>query len=157
MSNGKTTRQAKLVTDQNLATKLPQLMPNASILVGKTKMTVGQIAPILLAHAAAIAATDSARQQAKSASLSERQLYVQVKAIIAAVQIAAAALFGDTSDEYAALGFTPRKPSKTTVATRYVATEKSKATREARGTKGKNQKKTIHGTVPAAEAPAARK
>jgi hypothetical protein len=154
MSGTRTTRQSQLVTDQTLATQLPALMGTATVLVGKTRMTIGQIAPILLAHATAITATNNARQAAKSARAAERELYVQVKAIIAAVQIAAAALFGETSNEYAALGFAPRKTTKTTAATRYVATEKSKATRQARGTKGKNQKKTIHGTVPAADAPA---
>jgi hypothetical protein len=157
MSNRNTTRQSQLVIDQTLATQLPLLMATATVLVNKTRMTIGQIAPILLAHATAIGATNKARQTAKTAKAAETALYAQVKVIIAAVQIAAAALFGADSDEYAALGFSPRKAAKTSVATRYVATEKNKATRQARGTKGKNQKKTIHGTVPAAEAPAARK
>ena len=40
-----------------------------------------------------------------------------------------------------------------TPAVKAEAAVKGKATRVARGTKGKNQKKTIHGIVPAADAP----
>jgi hypothetical protein len=60
--------------------------------------------------------------------------------------------FGDTQDAVAVLadfGLTPRKSRKATSKVKAGAADKSKATREARGTMSKKAKAKIKGTVPA--------
>ncbi len=61
------------------------------------------------------------------------------------------ATLGDTQASVAALqdfGFTPRKTTKSTSATKAQAQEKGKATRKARGTQSKKAKAKIKGTLP---------
>jgi hypothetical protein len=59
--------------------------------------------------------------------------------------------FGPTSQQAKDLGYKPRSPTPPTAATVAGAVQKAKATRAARGTKGKVQKKDIHGAAPPAE------
>jgi hypothetical protein len=60
-----------------------------------------------------------------------------------------AAAFGENSQQYASLGFAPRKPAQQTVESKAQAHLKMLATRKARQTLGKVQKAKIHGVVPA--------
>jgi hypothetical protein len=63
--------------------------------------------------------------------------------------------FGARSTQAQEFGFHPHKVTVTSAATKALAAEKSKATREARGTKGKRQKAHIKGTVVVPTEPAA--
>jgi hypothetical protein len=62
--------------------------------------------------------------------------------------------FGENSQEAEEFGFLPPKVGEKTVATKAIAVEKTLATRKARGTMGKQQKKEIKGTIVAPAAPA---
>ena len=64
-------------------------------------------------------------------------------------------MFGETSPKLADFGFTPSSRATQTAEEKAQAAAKRKATRAARGTKGKKQKADIHGTVTPAQPPAA--
>jgi len=74
------------------------------------------------------------------------------KAVDASVLAWAVETFGPTSPQAQAFGYVEPNPAKPTAETRAKAVVKAKATRAARGTKGKKQKAQITGS---AEAPAA--
>jgi hypothetical protein len=62
--------------------------------------------------------------------------------------------FGANSQEAQEFGFLPTKVTEKSADTKATAVEKALATRKARGTMGKNQKKHIKGTIVAPAAPA---
>jgi hypothetical protein len=70
--------------------------------------------------------------------------------MIEAVHHTAAAEFGLTSDEYREFGFQPPRPPQRTPESKVIAADKLRATRKARGTKGKRQRKALKGSVPEA-------
>ena len=78
------------------------------------------------------------------------QAWPVAKALIAYLH----ALYGADAEALADFGLTPRKTSKPSVATKAQAQAKAKATREARHTAGKKQKKAIKGQAPEASASA---
>jgi hypothetical protein len=59
--------------------------------------------------------------------------------------------FGPQSQQAKDLGYRPRNPTPPSADTVAKAVSKAKATRTARGTRGKVQKKEIHGATPATE------
>jgi hypothetical protein len=59
--------------------------------------------------------------------------------------------YGPQSQQAKDLGYKPRNPTPPTAATVAGAVQKAKATRTARGTRGKQQRKGIHGAAPATE------
>jgi hypothetical protein len=65
-----------------------------------------------------------------------------------------ASQFGPSSLEAQEFGFVPRRVTAPSVETKALAAKKGKATRNARGTKGKRQKALIKGTVVAPAVPA---
>jgi hypothetical protein len=82
----------------------------------------------------------------------ERNSHQELAPILRALRSQVFAQFGDAKDAASALGdfgFTPRKVAGRPVATKAAAAVKSRATRTARHTMGKNQRKKVKGTVPA--------
>ena len=65
------------------------------------------------------------------------------------VRVYAGFTFGEKSRIYGEFGFRPRKKWKTTVKAQRAANEKRAATRKARGTMGKRQRRAIRGVVAA--------
>jgi hypothetical protein len=142
---------ASLVSEQKLATGLPTLLPNLSIVVNGVTMTCTQVVSQADEHIAAEQHILSLKAQLRVAQANVKPMRVAMRATSLQVKAAAAVAFGNTSESYETLGFTPVKPRKvTTVAERAVGIEKSLATRELRGTKGSRQKAAIHGAVPTA-------
>jgi len=85
----------------------------------------------------------------------ERDLHAKVNPILRSLKFFVIAQFGETANASTTLadfGFSPRKSAKKTVATKTVATEKTKATRTLRHTMGPKQKAKVKGTVPAPSA-----
>jgi hypothetical protein len=96
-----------------------------------------------------------ASAQAKAAWLTdvqtERDSHTQVDPILRLFKLYVIAQFGDTQNATQTLadfGWTPRKSTATTVATKADALAKTKATREARRTMGSKQKAQVKGVVP---------
>jgi len=80
----------------------------------------------------------------------ERAVELEVAPIKRGVRNIVIGKFSVSGVELLQFGVEPRKPTKKTAESKALAAVKARATRAARGTKGSNQKKDIHGTVPAA-------
>ena len=79
----------------------------------------------------------------------ERAVELEVAPIKRGVRNIVTGKFSANGAELLQFGVEPRKPTKKTAESKALAAVKAKATRDARGTKGSQQKKDIHGTVPA--------
>lgn len=82
------------------------------------------------------------------ASATYKALNVQVTQVVRALRQYTINAFGQDSPTLADFGFTPPKKVTLSPAQKTARALKAKATREARGTKGKKQKAGIKGTVP---------
>jgi hypothetical protein len=119
------------------------------------KYTPSQLAKMFQEGIDIADATDAARKQWAAAVAAERSNGTSLKGVQSSLRNYVAALYGDTSTEFADFGFTPRKVRTVDVATKAAAAEKRLATREARHTMGSRQKLKVTGeTSPAASAPA---
>jgi hypothetical protein len=98
---------------------------------------------------AAIRAQEPAALEARDAADATR------KSVDASVLAWAVETYGPNSPQAKTFGYVAPNPAKPTAQTRAAAVAKSKATREARGTAGKKQKKKITGT-PSSPPPAAK-
>jgi len=137
-----------VVAEDTLIEEVPALLGTATFNVKGTKVTAAQAVTTFTAHKAAIAALAKAKAALHEATLAQQALRDEVQAIVTAIVAYVVATYGIDSSYLATLGLAPTVRRKPTPATLAVATQKSKATRQARGTKGKRQKAAIHGTVP---------
>jgi hypothetical protein len=96
---------------------------------------------------AAAQATKASNTQWRSNVQSERAMEQKVKVVRAALKGIVTARFGAGAAAILQFGFPIPKPSKRSAETKAVAAVKSKATREARGTKGSVEKKKVKGNV----------
>ncbi len=136
--------------DQTLMTGLSShFQPKTSLLlVGKT-WKIGDVIKQLKARSAARSKTTAAKTTYSACVASEEQLETEISPIRRALLRFLQGRFGDDSVKLADFGFAPSKRKKPSAQTKATAVVQRKATREARGTKGKNQKKGIKGVVPA--------
>jgi hypothetical protein len=154
------------------ANKLNRTNANALLLAGtqkhftsNTAMTFGggshlpsEIVTALQSRSAASTATTAAETAFHAAVKAEANTRTQTALLIRQFIAFVLATFGEDTTILADFGLTPRKPAVISPATRVAAAAKAKATRTARGTKGKVQAKAITASpaTPAAEpAPAA--
>ncbi len=98
-------------------------------------------------------ATDAAKTQWHAAVATEKQNTQELSGVQSALRSHVAALYGETSTEYADFGFAPKKVAKVDVATKAKAAQERAATRKARNTMGKRQKQEVTGETPAAPEP----
>jgi hypothetical protein len=121
-----------------------------------TKYTASQLAKVFQDGIDTADATDAAKKAWGTAVAAERDNRVTLSSVQTALRNHLAATFGETSNEFAAFGFTPKKVRPVSVDTKATAARKRLATREARHTMGSRQKLEVTGaTAPAASAPAA--
>jgi hypothetical protein len=127
----------------------------------KTAMKVGgdsmKPADIIAAYQAAIdsrAALIPQRASYKAALVARNNAEVTRQAIDKKLKAWVVNEFGADSQEAEEFGFLPTKVTEKSAETKALAVQKGRATREARGTKGKRQKEKIKGTIPDPTAPA---
>jgi hypothetical protein len=150
------TLYAALVAEQALASELPTLMPNLSVIVEGTTMTGAQVVALATEHITAEHQLLALKSQMKELQSSVKGLRARMHAVGLVVKNAAAVAFGSNSQSYRALGFlSPKERKVPTGAERALAAARNLATRVLRGTKGSRQKAGIHGVVaaPAAVTP----
>jgi hypothetical protein len=135
--------------ETTLVAELPAVLGKTSIPVGGKSMTPQQIVAIFQRHLDAMAALTKQRAQTTAAVQTERAERATAQAAVPYIRNYVAAAFGESSAQYASLGFAPRKPAQKTVESKAQAHVKMLATRKARQTMGKLQKAKIHGVAPA--------
>jgi hypothetical protein len=136
--------------EQALAALLSSVVPNAKVIVSGQPLTTTQIQALIGSHVLATQSVSAERSRLKQLIAAEQALRAQVKAIVQALRAYVDGTYGLNSPQAEQLGFAPKKRTPPSAATRTMAVEKARATREVRHTMGKNQKKALKGTVPAA-------
>ena len=139
------------VAELLLVEKLPVLLPDATMWVGKAQMTTTQAVAVLKAHRDAKAATDAAKQLWQAAIRAEHALAAEAKQVVVGARAYAAATLGEHSLAFDELAFKAKAKTTPTAATQKATVEKRNATRVARRTMGKKQRAAIKGApLPAA-------
>jgi hypothetical protein len=119
-------------------------------LAGQTFNMPTDLVNLIQGDIAVIDAADKARADWLAAVQAQRVQHQKVGPVLRALQRQVLAQFGDTQDAASTLadfGYAPPKVTVPTTATKATAAEKRSATRAARHTMGKNQKKDVKGTV----------
>jgi phage major head subunit gpT-like protein len=145
MSN-KSTRTTK---DQSILSAIATHYKGAAtIVLGGTTYTPAQLSQVFQSDVDAASATQSAKTAYKLAVAAEKKTAKQASATAKALRSQLIGTYGADSAIVADFGFTP-KARTVKVKVKAEAIQKSTATREARGTKGKRQRLEIKGSVPA--------
>jgi hypothetical protein len=156
MSTIATNRNGKITADQHMIDGVQKFLSQfASLPVGSQTVTPADIVRVFqerLDTGKAVLAADAARIAAIKADKDKR---VQTAAFTQSFRRMVQGMFSQSPDTLAAFGLKPLKAAKKTVETKATAVAKSKATRKARNTMGKKQKKAVKGTVPTAKSGAA--
>lgn len=117
---------------------------------GKAR-TPRQVATLLRGHARKQRAADALYKAWLRATRSLRaELRDAVIPTMFSLRDNAQGIFGSASLEFRALGFKPRKPRAQSAESKKLAAEKARATRKARGTLGRKQRRAIKAAVPEA-------
>jgi hypothetical protein len=128
--------------------------PNGSLTFGGTTFTAQVLVQDLQSLADALAATDVARAAWKDALKNAVDTRAKVLPTMESYRSWVVATYGNAPSTLADYGMSPRKVrTPLTAEQKATAALKRTATRQARMTLGKNQKKAIKGTVPAPASP----
>jgi hypothetical protein len=107
---------------------------------GLTQLVNGYLAPYENVH--------TVRTQLQTGIASRQANEANTKDFIKSFEGAAVGQYGESSNEFAAFGFKPRKKAELTVEQKQHKLDQARATRQARHTLGSKQKAAIKGVVP---------
>ena len=125
--------------------------PTGSLTVGGGTFTATTLVQLLQSLADALGAVDSAKASWKDALKNAADVKAKVGPVVQAYRSWVVATYGNAPSMLADYDVTPRKvPAPLTAEQKVAKAAKAKATRTARNTLGKKQKKSVKGTVPAA-------
>jgi hypothetical protein len=140
----------------NLVSGLKKNPAKGSFMIAGTKYTAAQLVTIAQAIITALQAVGLAKGTYLKAVRSADKLFAQNRSMFLNLVQQIQAQAGDDTALLATYGLTPRKQrGKTTLQQKVAAADKSDATRAARHTMGKTQKKAITGATAPAAAPSA--
>ena len=127
-------------------------LPNVSSLpLAGTTYTMTALEQLIQSRIDAANGVVNARANWIHAAATYKALNTQVTQVVRALRQYVINAFGQNSPTLADFGFTPPKKATLTPEQKTAKAAKAKATRVARGTKGKKQKAVIKGTVPTTE------
>lgn len=125
--------------------------PGGSLTLGSATYTTPALVQLLKSLADALDAADSAKASWQDALKHANDIKATVTPVVRAYQAWVEVTYAGTPSTLADFGVTPRKvPAPLTAEKKAAAALKRKATRDARHTMSKKQKKSVKGTVPAA-------
>jgi hypothetical protein len=131
---------------------LKKYYTNVNLTLAGTSYTPSALQDILQADVAADDASTMAREKWLTAVKAAQDVHLRTNPVVRAIAAQVRAQHGETQasgDILAEFGFAPRKVAPRTVDDKASAVAQLRATREARGTKGKRQKAKVKGQVPA--------
>jgi hypothetical protein len=135
---------------EQLITGTNKHFPNAnqSLTVGGATHTVSEITALLQSFVDLREAVDTAKAASQAKLEAERAQAPSLRGFIATFETFVKGTFGNSPDTLADFGIPPKKARKPlTAEQKAAATLKRKATRAARHTMGKNQRKAVKGSV----------
>ncbi len=149
----KQTRRSTLDRDQAVIGGIHKHLANQSFVVGDQTYTSQQIVDVFQGRVNTGLGAQAARATYRAAVMTDREQRSGTSSFVTAFLSIVRGMFKNpaTLEDF---GLSPRKSTKTSVGAKAEAIAKSKATREARGTRGSKQKAKIKGTVPAQPAAA---
>jgi hypothetical protein len=127
---------------------------SASLPFGGSTHAPTEIETALQRRMTAAGATGTARTAFHSAVAAERQARAETSKFVQQFRAFVLATFGEDLNALADFGLAPRKTTVKPPVVKVAAAQKARATRQARGTKGKTQKKAIKGATTAPATPA---
>ena len=142
------TKAASLTQMQALIAGTTKVYPSGSLTFGNATHTVASLVQSLQSLEQAMIALNTAQSAAKDAASALRNLDASVGPLLRDYKRFLLATYGTSTQQLAEFGLQPPK-ARTPLSTdeRAAATAKARATRTARGTKGKKQKAAIKGDV----------
>jgi hypothetical protein len=141
------TKSSELADDQKLIAGIQKHFASASVLLNGTTYTGASLVTSVQARVTVVNATLAARATWQAAVKAEEAELESSQPLLNALRKALFTMFSNI-DDLADFGLVPHKKPVLTPAERVAATAKAKATRAARHTMGKVQKKAITGVVP---------
>lgn len=158
----KTSRLVIDTADQKMVIGIQQFFSNLpTMTAGSQTMAPADFVKVLQDRLASSQAVQTATAARSAAVKVDRDKRTQTAPLMRALKRVVQGMYSESPEVLAVFGVQPVKIGTQTVATKATAIEKTLATRKARHTMGKKQKKAIHGTpagattAPAAPAPAA--
>ena len=148
MNGNRVTQQA---ADQKLAdgfTKHGSLI--GPLLIDGKQLTPADIIQVIQARTQASKAVDAGKAAWQNVVKANKNELASTRVFLTRVRQALLVMFASSIDTLADFGLTPRKQRAPKPPVKVAAAVKAKATRAARGTKGKKQKAQIKGTAPQA-------
>jgi hypothetical protein len=131
--------------EELLIEQLPLAFPGGSIPIDGVLTPVTQIVTVLKNVVTAQRKAISLKTQTHLAVVDADTQLAAARAMVRDIGNFAEVSLGRSNPQFAALGFASNKKAVKTPAVKAEAAVRGKATRTARGTRGKNQKKAIHG------------
>jgi hypothetical protein len=119
----------------------------SSLPLGGTTFTPATLTQLVQSRIDAASGVANARAVWLDAAAKYKVLSAQVSLVVNGLRQYVVNAFGADSPVLADFGFTPRKKAVLTTEQKVARAQKAKATRAARGTKGKVQKKAVKGSV----------
>jgi hypothetical protein len=144
----KTKKSVALVQLQSFAAGLQQHFPGGSLMLGNTSYTIAALVQSIQTLCGAIMALDAAQAQVSQAVTDLRATNAQIGPIVQAAERMVRTMFGSAAGPLGDFGLQPPKVrTPLTSQQLLVAATKARATRKARGTKGRKQRLAIKGNV----------
>jgi translation initiation factor IF-2 len=151
MSSISNSRLVQETADQKLLDGTQQVLSKLTTMtVGSQSLAPADIVKIFQDRIASSQAVQTATAARSAAVKADRDKRTQTAPLVKAFKRVVQGMFSESPDTLAVFGLQPVKAGTTTVATKAAAAQKAVATRVARHTMGKVQKKDIHGTPPSA-------
>jgi len=149
MSTAKVTKATLEQRVRDLVAGTQKHSPNGSLTFGGATYTAAALVQELQSLADALAAADAAKASWQDALKNAATVRAKVVPVMQAYRTWLVATNGNAPSTLADYGLTPRKSATPLTSAQKVAkAAKAEATRKARGTMGKKQKKDVKGTVP---------
>lgn len=144
-------RDAKIAADQKMIDGVQRFLSKiTSLIVGSQTVTPADIVKVFQDRLNAANAAVAAEAARTAAVKTDRDTRNQTAVFVSSLRRIVQGTFSQSPDTLATFGLKPLKATKVKVTTKATALVKSKATRTARNTMGKKQKKAVKGTPPTA-------
>jgi hypothetical protein len=152
---GATSKQSFVAGVQRVITVMGSDLPNRTFVLNGTTWKEKDLVAVLQSSVDAISAGDAAQIAWKGAVGTQKAAKATATPLMTSIKTYIGVTYGKTSTMYQTMFGLPQ-PAKPTVETKVAAVTQVKATRKARKTMGKRQRKAIKGVVaPAIAQPAA--
>jgi len=149
MSAAKVTKATMEQRIRGLVAGTQKHPPTGPLTVGGATYTATVLVQLLQSLADALAAVDSAKASWQDALKNATEVKAKVVPVVQVYRSWVAVTYGNAPTTLADYGVTPRKvPAPLTAEQKVARAAKAAATRKARNTMGKVQKKDVKGTVP---------